>query len=189
MTSQAPAYFRAVTIDYDGTLADGPVKPDTRACCATATPPSSSTCPTSTPIDGPPGRAVLAWRQHPRQPAAFTIGARATAYPRHEHKYDQAGVEPSHRFHFRTEPGTPTGAVAANLADLEAELAGCDESVLRHHCPGHDFSRWVADVFHDGPLPADLAAAEAALTRRGPAAVVEQARLTLIPALQDRLPR
>ena len=71
-----------------------------------------------------PGRAVLAWRQHPRQPVAFTVGARATAHLRHQHKYDQAGVEPAHRFHFRTEPGTPTGAVAANLADLEAELAG-----------------------------------------------------------------
>ena len=31
MTSQVPAYFRAVAIDYDGTLADGRVKPDTLA--------------------------------------------------------------------------------------------------------------------------------------------------------------
>jgi hypothetical protein len=139
-------------------------------------------------LDGPPGRAVLAWRQRPRQPVAFTIGARVTAHLRHEHKYDQAGVEPAHRFHFRTEPGSPTGAVAANLADLEAKLAGCDEGVLRHHCPGHDFSRWVADVFHDGPLAADLAAAEASLTCRSPAAVVEHVRLTLIAALQDRHP-
>ena len=108
---------------------------------------------------------------------------------RHQHKYDQAGVEPAHRFRFRTEPGSPTGAVAANLADLEAELADCDEGVLRHHCPGHDFSRWVADVFHDGPLAADLAAVEASVTRRGPAAVVEQVRLTLIAALQDGRPR
>ena len=74
-------------------------------------------------LDGPPGRAVLAWRQHPRQPVAFTVGARVTAHLRHEHKYDQAGVEPAHRFHFRTEPDTPTGAVAANLTELEAELA------------------------------------------------------------------
>ena len=27
MTAQAAAYFRAVAIDYDGTLADGQVKP------------------------------------------------------------------------------------------------------------------------------------------------------------------
>jgi hypothetical protein len=112
-----------------------------------------------------------------------------TPHLRHEHKYDQAGVEPAHRFHFRVEPGTPTGAVAANLAELEAELAGCDEGVLRHHCPGGDFSRWVADVFHDGPLADGLAAAEAPLTGRSPAAVVEQVRLTLIAALQDRQSR
>jgi len=104
-------------------------------------------------------------------------------------KYDQTGVEPARRFQFRTEPGAPTGAVAANLAELEAELSGCGEGVLRHHCPGHDFSRWVADVFHDGSLAADLAAAEAAITPRSLGAVVAQVRLTLIAALQDRHPR
>ncbi len=36
MTAQAPAYFRAVAIDYDGTLADGRVKPDTLAALAEA---------------------------------------------------------------------------------------------------------------------------------------------------------
>ena len=137
-------------------------------------------------LDGPPGRAVLAWRQHPRQPAAFTTGTRTTTHLRHEHKYDQGGVEPAHQFHFRTEPGTPTGAVAANLTQLETELAQCDEGVLRHHCPDHDLSRWVADVFHDRPLAASLASAEASLTRRSPGAVVEQVRLALIAALQDR---
>ena len=29
----------------------------------------------------------------------------------------------------------------SNLADLEVELADCDEGVLRHHCPVRDFSR------------------------------------------------
>ena len=36
MTAQAPAYFRVVAIDYDGTLADGRVKPDTLAALAEA---------------------------------------------------------------------------------------------------------------------------------------------------------
>jgi hypothetical protein len=61
--------------------------------------------------------------------------------------------------------------------------------VLRHHCPGHDFSRWIAGVFYDQPLAADLAAAEAQLTDHSPAAVVEQVRVALIAALQARRPR
>jgi hypothetical protein len=58
--------------------------------------------------------------------------------------------------------------------------------VLRHHCPAHDFSRWIAAVFHDRPLAADLAAAEAQLSAHSPAAIVEQVRLALIAALQAR---
>jgi hypothetical protein len=132
---------------------------------------------------------VLAWRQHPRQAVAFTFGSRITSHLRHEHKYGQAGAEPAHRFYFRTEPDTPTGAVAANLAELEAELACCDGGVLLHHCPGRDFSRWVAEVFHDQALAARLGAAEAALPPDSPAAVVEQIRLALVAALQARHPR
>ena len=92
-------------------------------------------------------------------------------------------------FHFRTEPDTATGAVAANLAELEAELARCDEGVLRHHCPGRDFSRWVSDVFHDKALAVSLSAVESSLPARSPGAVVDQVRLALIAALQERHPR
>ena len=93
-------------------------------------------------LDGPTGRAVLAWRAHPHHAVAFTPGPRSTPHLRHQHKYDQVGVEPARRFYFRTEADTPTGAVAANLSQLEDELVRCDPGVLRHHCPGHDFSRW-----------------------------------------------
>jgi hydroxymethylpyrimidine pyrophosphatase-like HAD family hydrolase len=137
-------------------------------------------------LEGPTGRAVLAWRQHPREAVAFTLGYRLTPHLRHEHKYGLGGVSPAHRFHFRTEPDIPTGAVAANLAELEAELGRCDQGVLRHHCRGHDFSRWAADVYRDHALAANLAAAEAALSAQSPAAVVEQVRLALIAALQAR---
>jgi hydroxymethylpyrimidine pyrophosphatase-like HAD family hydrolase len=140
-------------------------------------------------LTGTPGRAVLAWRHHPRRAVAFTLGPRITPHLRHEHKYDQYGVEPTRRFYFRTEPDTPTGAVAGNLAELEAELGRCDRGVLRHHCPLHEFSAWVAGVFHDETLAADLAAAETALSAQSPAAVVEQVRLALIAALQGRHPR
>jgi len=137
-------------------------------------------------LDGPPGRAVLAWRQQSSPVVAFTTGSRATRHLRHEHKYGQRGVEPARQFYFRAESGWPTGAVAANLAELEAEIARCDEGVLRHHCSGQDFSRWVADVFRDRTLAVRLGAAEASLMERGPGAAAEQVRLELIAALQDR---
>ena len=130
---------------------------------------------------------MLAWRAHPRQAVQFTLGARATPHLRHEHKYDRSGVEPGRRFYFRTEPDSPTGAVAANLGELEAELARCDRGVLRHHCPRHDFSNWVAGVFHDQQLAADIAAAEAVLAPGSPTAVVEEVRVALIAAFQARV--
>ena len=137
-------------------------------------------------VQGPTGRAVLAWRAHPRQAVQFTLGPRATPHLRHEHKYDRSGVEPGRRFYFWTDPDSPTGAVAANLGELEAELARCDRGVLRHHCPRHDFSNWVAGVFHDHQLAADIAAAEAVLVPGSPTAVVEEVRVALIAAFQAR---
>lgn len=137
-------------------------------------------------LSGPPGRAVLAWREHPRGAVAFTLGSRSTPHLRHAHKYGQCGVESAHWFRFRTEPGIPTGAVAVNLTELEAELARCEEGVLRHHCPAGDFSRWVSDVFRDRALAASISAAEASLPPCSPGAVVDQVRLALIAALQER---
>ncbi len=73
-------------------------------------------------LEGPVGRAVLTWRRRTRRAVAFTLGPRATPHLRHEHKYGQSGVGPARRFHFRTEPDTPTGGVAADLAAAEAAL-------------------------------------------------------------------
>jgi hydroxymethylpyrimidine pyrophosphatase-like HAD family hydrolase len=138
---------------------------------------------------GPSRRAVLAWRGHPRRAARFTLGQRATSHFRHNHKYGTTGVDVTRRFYFRTVPDTPTGAVAANLAELEAELARCDRGVLRHHCPKHDFSRWIGGVFHDHTLAQQVAAAEEELSASSPAAVVEETRVGLVAALQQRRPR
>ncbi len=99
--------------------------------------------------------------------------------------YQIASVEPAQRFYSRTEDSAP-GAVLANLPELEAELATCDAGVLRHHCAEHDFSRWVAGVFHNDPLAADIAAAEAQLSAASPTDTVEHVRLALIAALQAR---
>jgi len=76
--------------------------------------------------------------------------------------------------------------VVANLPELEAEIALCGAGVLRDHLAEHDFSRWIAGVFHNEPLADAIAATEAQLPGDSPAATVEPARRALIAALQAR---
>jgi len=140
-------------------------------------------------LAGPSSRAVLAWRHHPRHAVAFNLGPRSTPHRRHDHKYGTLGVEVERRFYFRTVPDAPTGAIAGNLAELEAELASCDEGVIRHHCPTRDFSRWISSVFHDDALAGQVEEAEASVSVSSPTAVVEEARVRLVAALQARQPR
>ena len=99
------------------------------------------------------------------------------------------GVDLVRRFYFRTVPDASTGAVGANLGELEAELARCDRGVLRHHCPKHDFSRWIAAVFHDNALAEQVAAVEATVSAASPVAVAEVGRVGLAAALQASRPR
>jgi len=175
-------------VALDAVIALGSPQPDSRFIDLTAAVADMPRAEIARLLAGPAGRAVLAWRQRPRRAAAFTLGPRITPHLRHEHKYGHSGVEPARRFYFRTEPDTPTVAVAASLAELEAELGRCDPGVLRYHCPRHDFSGWVAGVFRDERLASHLAPAEAALPAGSHAAAVEQVRLALIATLQARRP-
>ena len=134
-----------------------------------------------------PDRAVLV-RRGALQPAqVFTVAERVTPHLRHTHKYAWHPLDRERCFYFRRNPTELVGARAGNLAELEDRIGLCERAVLRHHCPHHDFSRWVADVFHDDVLAEELAAVEASVGRTSPAAVVEHARLGLVRALQVRL--
>ena len=170
----------------DAVITLGSARPESRFIDITAAVADMPRAEIARLLTGPGGRAVLAWRQRPGRAVAFTLGPRTTPHLRHARKYEQAGVEPARRFYFKTGPDTATGAVAANLDELEAELGRCDRGVLRHHCPRHEFSGWVAGVFRDEALAADLAELEAALPADSHAAVVEQVRLALIAVLQAR---
>jgi hypothetical protein len=118
------------------------------------------------------------------------LGERTTSHLRHDHKYGSIGVDPARRFHFRTTPDNLTGAVAANLAQLEGELARCDRGVLRHHCPKGDFSRWIAEVLRDEVFLAEqIATLETAVSPSSPAAVVDEERVHIIAVLQTARPR
>ena len=131
-------------------------------------------------------RALLAWRRHPGMVLPFTPGDRLTPHRRHEHKYDLLGLPPARRFYFRRSDAELTDATAANLGQLEHELGRCDPDVLRHHCPGYDFSRWILHVFEDADLAQAVRGVEATVRPDSPAAVVESARVLLIAALQGR---
>ena len=170
----------------DAVITLGSARPESRFIDITAAVADMPRTEIARLLAGPAGRAVLAWRQRPGRAVAFTLGPRTTPHLRHARKYGQAGVEPARRFYFKTGPDTATGAVAANLDELEAELGRCDRGVLRHHCPRHEFSGWVAGVFRDEALAADLAELEAAVPADSHAAVVEQVRLALIALLQTR---
>lgn len=117
------------------------------------------------------------------------VGLRATPHLRHLHRYEHRPLEPGHCFHFRRNPDELTGVLTANLLQLEAELTRCEDAVLRHHCPHHDFSQWVRDVFRDADLPKRLHEAEAMVGDRSTGVAIEQARLDLIAAIQDRVLR
>jgi hypothetical protein len=140
----------------------------------------------ATLLTGGPGGALLASREQPGAPLAFRLGERTTAHLRHEHKYGHRGIAPEKRFYFQTAVGAATGAVAANLADLEAELDRCDRAVVRHHCSRSDFSRWIAHVLHYPVLAASVADIEATVRPGSPAATVDAARVGLVATLQAR---
>jgi hypothetical protein len=115
------------------------------------------------------------------------VADRSTTHLRHTHKYASNPLDLDRGFHFRSAVSERTGTVARSLADLEDVLSRCDRSVLRHHCPRHDFSRWVGDVLHDGPLAARLAAIEGTIDEHSLAASVDRARLELVGLLQEKL--
>ena len=48
-------------------------------------------------LNGPAGRAVLAWRQYPHRAVAFAPAPGFTTHVRHERKYDQCGAEAARR--------------------------------------------------------------------------------------------
>ncbi len=130
------------------------------------------------------GRALLAERGRP--PVAFTIGTRKTPHFRHEHKYGLVGLDERRRFYLRLGQDATTGTSLGNLDELEAALQTSPDSVLCHHCPRHDFSRWVAEVFRDEQLAAAISRVENVVAPNSEPQVIEAAREDLLAALRAR---
>jgi hydroxymethylpyrimidine pyrophosphatase-like HAD family hydrolase len=136
---------------------------------------------------GPAGHVVVARRADVGSLRVVEdIAPRATSHFRHVHKYSSHGLPEHRRFVFHSDADHLTGATSANLAQFEAELARCQRSVLRHHLPRNDFSRWIAGVFHDHLLANAVQAIEHSVDATTPNAVVDAARLALLSVLRMR---
>jgi len=55
-----------------------------------------------------------------------------------------------------TDNGHPVGVPVRTLKEFVAALANCAPSVLDGHARRGDFSRWIADTFHDQPLTLEV---------------------------------
>ncbi len=137
-------------------------------------------------LTGPTGHVLVARRHTTEPPEVARLGSRRTAHTRHEHKYEAHGTRSDRSFWFRDDQDRPTGAVAGSLRDLENELTTCQRSVLRHHAPRRDFSRWIDNVFQVRDLAEVVRSIETRVEPTSPGAVVDAARLDLISALRSR---
>ena len=84
----------------------------------------------------------------------FTLMSRMTPHVRHKTKYfdvQLAGEE----FVF-TDNGKPIGPPAGSLKQFVSLLESTPVTSLGEHARRGDFSRWIADVFHDHRLASDV---------------------------------
>jgi hydroxymethylpyrimidine pyrophosphatase-like HAD family hydrolase len=116
---------------------------------------------------------------------AVTLAVRATPQVRHEHKYGSTRTAPERWFYFR-DGADRVVDVAGNMADLRSVLSGTEEDVLWHHAPRHDLSSWVAAVFQDPVLSAQLAEVERLLAEQRIDA--GEARIRMLAAVTRRYP-
>ena len=111
----------------------------------------------------------------------FTLIPRLTAHVRHRSKYLDVPVESGHEFVF-TADGRPVGSPSRTLQELVSSLGSVPSGVLEGHARRGDFSRWIAEVFHDHPLASDVRKVE----QRYRLGYVENLRDELIKPIRER---
>ncbi|HEY6555684.1 MAG TPA: HAD hydrolase family protein [Polyangiaceae bacterium] len=107
----------------------------------------------------PSTEARLRWVGNGRPPVSFRPAARGLVHVRHRRKYADSQVPYERGFVFRDASGR-VGKPACSIAEFYVELAQIPRSVLAHHAPRLDFSRWIRDVFQDKPLADSVRRAE-----------------------------
>ncbi len=87
-------------------------------------------------------------------PVQFQIAPRITFHVRHQHKYLDVPVSERQAFVFRTD--SVSGLRARSFREFSDVLARVGGHALAEHLRRNDFSRWIADVFGDRPLAAQV---------------------------------
>ena len=90
-----------------------------------------------------------------RQLRRFRLLPRLTTHVRHREKYFDFDVVSGQEFVF-TEHGKPVGSPARSLKQFAALLPDHSVDSLGDHARHGDFSRWIANVFHDLRLASDV---------------------------------
>ncbi len=106
----------------------------------------------------------------------FLLAPRLTAHVRHQTKYLDMPVNDSQAFVFWLN-GRP-GPRVRTLKALVGLLVTLPPAAIEGHLRRHDFSRWINDVFRDGPLARHLGGIEARIRSDEPhdiAAAIGQA--------------
>jgi hypothetical protein len=80
---------------------------------------------------------------------------RLTTHVRHRSKYFEVPIPPGREFVFSAD-GRPLGPRCRTFKEFITALGDIPGGVLDGHARRGDFSRWIADVFHDHPLASDL---------------------------------
>ena len=99
--------------------------------------------------------AVVARKESDIQLRLFRLLPRLTRHVRHREKYSDLDVATGHEFVF-TENGKSMGSPARSLRQFAASLQSHAANSLGDHARRGDFSRWIANEFHDYPLASDV---------------------------------
>jgi hypothetical protein len=85
----------------------------------------------------------------------FKLLPRLTQHVRHKTKYFDLNLVPGGEFVF-TDRGRAIGPPARSLKEFVSLLASAPAKSLGEHARRGDFSRWIANVFHDHRLASDI---------------------------------
>ena len=103
----------------------------------------------------PADEAIVATKWVEGRLRRFRLLPRLTPHVRHREKYFDFHVVGGQEFVF-TEHGTASGFPAGSLAQFAALLEDHSAESLGEHARRGDFSRWIANVFHDHRLASDV---------------------------------